>query len=50
MTKKEFEVKLEESKHHTCGNINKETYYDYLSKITIVILKKLSLLHLPLED
>ncbi len=33
MTKKEFEAKLKESKHRTCGSINKETYYDYLSKI-----------------
>ncbi len=33
MTKKEFELKLKESKHHTCGDMDKKSYYDCLNKI-----------------
>lgn len=33
MTKKEFEAKLEESKHLTCGAMDRESYYDCLIKL-----------------
>lgn len=33
MTKKEFETKSKEFKHHTCGAMEREKYYDCLNKL-----------------
>lgn len=33
MSMEEFEKKLNESKHNTCGSMNKIDYYKYLDKL-----------------
>lgn len=33
MSIEEFKKKLNETKHNTCGNMNKDDYYKYLDKL-----------------